>query len=636
MPVSITANTSARYAQASLTRQNEAMTQGTLRMSSGQRVLSAADDAASMAIGSSLKIENAGVKSAILNATSGTSMLQIADGALGQISELLSRMKALSTQASSGQYDDPTRTLLDGEFQGLLAEIDRLANATTFNDVKMLAGEKEFAVDYGATTSVGVTNVRFDQTLVTGDQSFRYNYDAATENFTLTRIDGATSSSQTINITALMNGTVGVGGDLVNNQTIELGFSQLGVTLMLGAGFDRSADIRTGVTLTDGGVVTSEATSFTPAQHALPASAVATLTALGASVYDPATGALSVPTTSDGTVLTLDALPGISYAINGGNIGTSGAASPDVAGVGPTEVEIYADSDGRKVLVGHMTLGDTSSPAVGAGTLETAVLAEGSAGIPSATVDDMVALGAAVYNSASGVLTLPMTSDGTAVTLDAIPGVSYAVNGGAVGASGAASADLVGAGAVTVDVYVDAAAGGTVLLGRVTLQDVTATGPAGAASLTLNVGAGLMTATDTGEVTGTHLTYKVGTGVAAGVDTIGVDIPAMTLQALNIDGLAITTQANANAAIDALENALVVLNQGRATVGAQQLRMEAVGRNLGVIAENNEAAKSSLIDVDVATEITDITTNQAMMQASIAMLGRANQLPDILLELLRS
>ena len=522
MPVSITANTSARYAQASLARQNEAVTQGTLRMSSGQRVLSAADDAASMAIGTSLKIENAGVASALLNATSGTSMLQIADGALGQISELITRMKALSTQASSGQYDDATRVLLDSEFQGLKSEINRLANAAVFNDVNMLAGQKDFDVAYATPTNHGIVGVRFDQTLVTGDQSFRFGYDATTENLTLTRIDGGAAQSQTINITALLNGTVGAGGNLTNNQQLELGFSQLGVTMTLGAGFLRTQDITNPVSVADGGVMTVASQTFAPATNQIGVDIVSDLGALGS-----------------------------------------------------------------------------------------------------------------VYNTTTGALTLPLDSDGAAVTLAAVPGISYNVNNGAIGASGAASADVVGAGPTTVDVYADMAAGGRVLLGTVTLGAIAATGT-GSGSLSLNVGEGLLLATDTGEVTATQLTYKVGTGVAAGIDTIQVSIPAMTLQALGIEDISVTSQANANEAIDLLSSALAVLNQGRATVGAQQLRLEAVARNLGVVSDNNNAARSALIDVDVSAEITNITTNSAMMQASLAMLSRANQMPDILLGLLRN
>lgn len=524
MPVSITANLSARYAQASLAKQNQEVTNSTARMSSGSRVLSAADDASAMAIGTSLKIENSGLKSAMLNAASATSMLQIADGALGQISELISRMNVLAVQGSSGQYDDPTRALLNGEFQGLLNEVDRIAHATSFNGVDILAGTPQFALDSGSSMSVdGIRNIRVDASVLTADSSFRYTYDQASEVMTLTKIDGGTTTTQSINLTPLLNGSVGVGIDLSGSQTLELSFSQMGLTLVLGAGFQRNVDIANPVAVT-GGTVAATATTFAPAITNVPNTLVGDLQALGG-IYNPTTGALSLPMT------------------------TSGA--------------------------------------------------------------------------------------GGTVTLDAVPGISYDVNGVAGGGSGAASANLVGAG-TTVDVYADLADGsGQVLLGRVTLGSIAATG-AGAGTMQLDAAGGIVTATGTGQVGARHLTYKVGTGVLAGEDTLGVDVPAMTAQALNLIGLTIATQADANAAISVLKNAMVVLNQGRASVGAQQLRLEAVGRNLGVISDNNEAARSAMIDVDVGQEISTLTANQTLMEASIAMLGRANQMPDMLLELLRN
>ena len=525
MPVSITANTSARYAQSSLIQQNEAVTKGTLRMSTGQRVLSAADDAAAMAIGTSLRIENSGLKSAILNATSGTSMLQIADGALGQVSELITRLQALSVQSSSGQYDDATRVLMDGEFQGIKDEINRLAGSTVFNDVKILAGTTKYDIGKGADIAAdGIKNIRLDPAIVTSDQSFRYSYDAASERLTMSRVDGGATVSQSINLTPLLNGSVGVGVDLQGSQMLEVGFSQFGVTLTLGAGFERGTNINnTGVTTTGA--------NFTMAAPAFAATAT---------------------------------------------------------NVSPT------------------------------------------------TVADLTALGA--YNAASGALSLPVTSSGAggSVILGAVPGVSYKVGAGAIGASGAASANLAGSG-TTVSVYADNAGGAKTLLGTMTFGATAATA-AGTGSIQLDVGGGLITAnaSTTGEVAPTHLTYKVGTGVVTGEDTIGVDIPAMTLAALGLSTLNILTQTGADDAIDKLKLALGVLNQGRATVGAQQLRLENVARNLGVISDNNEAARSALIDVDVSKEITDITTNQSLMQASIAMLSRANQTPEILLELLRN
>lgn len=525
MTVSITANASARYAQTSLVKQNEAATKSTLRMSTGQRVLSAADDAAAMAIGTSLKIENSGLKSAILNATSATSMLQIADGALGQISELVTRLQVLAVQSSSGQYDDPTRVLLDGEFQGLKQEINRLAGVTTFNDVKILAGTTKYDIANGSSlVTDGVKGIRLDPTIVTADESFRYSYDATTERLTMSRIDGGTTTTQSVNLTPLLNAAVGVGVNLQGSQQLEIGFSQLGVTMTLGAGFLRATNI------------------------------------------------------------------------NNAAVGVAGPM-----------------------------------------TVATPSFAAAAVNVAPTTVADLTALGG-VYTPATGVLTLPTISSGAGgtVILGAVPGVSYKVGAGAIGASGAGSADLVGAG-TTVGVYADNASGGKTLLGTLTIGATAATG-AGAGSVALDVGGGLITAmaVTTGEVAPTHLTYKVGTGVITGEDTIGVDIPAMTLAALGLDTLDVTTQVRADIAIDTLKAALTVLSQGRATVGAQQLRLEAVGRNLGVISDNNEAARSALIDVDVSQEITDLTMNQSLMQASIAMLSRANQMPDILLGLLRN
>ena len=511
MPVSITANTSARYAQASLNRQNDAVTAGTLRLSSGSRVLSAADDASSMAIGSSLRIENAGISSAILNATSGTSMLQIADGAMGQVSELMNRMQVLAVQASSGQYDDASRVLLNGEFQGLKAEIERLAGATVFNNVKVIAGTKDFDLGQGSVN--GIKDIRIDPNVVTDSRSMRYSYDASTETLTMTRTDTTTvpAPSQSINLTALLNGTVGVGGNLQNQQTLEVGFSLMGVTLTLGAGFNRNADITTGAVTTPAGLATS---TFTPATGSIPSTTLDNL--LMAGVFSNTTGALTVPVTSDGTNLVLGALPGISYGAGPVNTDSTG-----ITAGGTMDVYLnYTDEDGNPA---QTLLGTLSPTALGAGV-------------------------------------------------------------------------------------------GTMALG---------------------VGVGMLTATETGDIAPAHLTYKVGTGIAAGIDTIGVDIPAMTLKALGLDMLDIGTQDNANASILALQSAQDTLNQGRAAVGAQQLRMEAVARNLSVIRENNDAARSSLIDVDVSKEITDITSNQAMMQASIAMLGRANTVPEMLLKLLQ-
>jgi flagellin len=128
----------------------------------------------------------------------------------------------------------------------------------------------------------------------------------------------------------------------------------------------------------------------------------------------------------------------------------------------------------------------------------------------------------------------------------------------------------------------------------------------------------------------------VGTGVVPGQDLVNVDIPAVTPAALGLDVLIVTTQVAADNAISVLGTALQTMAATRALVGAQQARVEQIAGGIEVRQENNELAKSALLDVDVAQEITTLTNNQAMMEVGVSMLSQSNQLPQILLQMLRA
>ena len=101
MPVSIVSNLSSQFAQSSIRLRNEHVTLSTQRLSSGQRVFAASEDPAAVAVATGLRVENAALANAQINAAGGVSMLQIADGALAQIGDIAIRLKALATQASS-------------------------------------------------------------------------------------------------------------------------------------------------------------------------------------------------------------------------------------------------------------------------------------------------------------------------------------------------------------------------------------------------------------------------------------------------------------------------------------------------------------------------------------------------------
>ena len=112
----------------------------TQRLSSGLRVNSAADDAAGLAIRELMRADIASLQQGVRNANDAISLIQTADGALGIIDEKLIRMKELAEQAATGTYDSTQRLMIESEYQAMASEITRIANATDFNNIKLLDG----------------------------------------------------------------------------------------------------------------------------------------------------------------------------------------------------------------------------------------------------------------------------------------------------------------------------------------------------------------------------------------------------------------------------------------------------------------------------------------------------------------
>ncbi|MEQ9350509.1 MAG: flagellin, partial [Alphaproteobacteria bacterium] len=140
MALNIISNFAASVAHRNLTKTDMEVTGSLSKLSSGTRVLSAKDDAASLAIGSRLNAEVQAMKQASVNASQAVSMLQIADGAMAKTDDILVRMKSLSVQAGSGNLSSTERSLIDNEYQALLLEVDRIAQDTEFNGTALVNG----------------------------------------------------------------------------------------------------------------------------------------------------------------------------------------------------------------------------------------------------------------------------------------------------------------------------------------------------------------------------------------------------------------------------------------------------------------------------------------------------------------
>lgn len=134
------------------------------RLSSGLRINRARDDAAGLAIAESLKSDASVAAVGIRNASDGISIITIADQAIGQISNVLSRLAELAQQSANGVYANSQRSALQNEFAALTSEIERIAYTTEFNGLRLLSGN--------ATTifQVGFTGSSLSQVSYTGVQ----------------------------------------------------------------------------------------------------------------------------------------------------------------------------------------------------------------------------------------------------------------------------------------------------------------------------------------------------------------------------------------------------------------------------------------------------------------------------------
>ncbi|HCM38874.1 MAG: flagellin [Bdellovibrionales bacterium GWC1_52_8] len=171
------------------------------RLSSGSRINRAGDDAAGLAISESLKSQIRGLGQAERNAQDGVSLVQVAESAMGEISNILIRMRELGVQAASDTVGPNERRFLDVEFQQLLEEIDRIANSTEFNGTNLLNGSAStFEIQVGTKNNPLIDRIRLfdansaDVNVVALGLNLTNVSDKSSAQNTLTSLDSALSS----------------------------------------------------------------------------------------------------------------------------------------------------------------------------------------------------------------------------------------------------------------------------------------------------------------------------------------------------------------------------------------------------------------------------------------------------------
>jgi flagellin len=204
--------------QTALGSNNSAMSKSLEKLSTGLRVNRAQDDAAGLAVSEQMRTQIRGLGKAKANAQDGIALLQIAEGAAGEITNILQRQRELAVQASNDTLTSTERSYLNNEFQSLSNEINRIASSTNYNGMNLLDG---------SSASFGAVNMSGQTSLASGLAAYTTNGTMGGKPFTLhvgpnnKTQNGSTTSTDEIAISyaALTQNSLGLTTASVNTQT---------------------------------------------------------------------------------------------------------------------------------------------------------------------------------------------------------------------------------------------------------------------------------------------------------------------------------------------------------------------------------------------------------------------------------
>ncbi|MFA0510566.1 MULTISPECIES: flagellin [unclassified Vibrio] len=167
MAITVNTNVSALVAQRNLSNANNMLNQSLARLASGSRINSAKDDAAGLQISNRLEAQMSGIDVAVRNANDGISIMQTAEGAMNETTNIMQRMRDLSLQASNGSNSSSERIAIQEEVTALNDELNRIAETTSFGGKKLLNGSfgsSSFQIggSSGEAVQIGLKNMRTD------------------------------------------------------------------------------------------------------------------------------------------------------------------------------------------------------------------------------------------------------------------------------------------------------------------------------------------------------------------------------------------------------------------------------------------------------------------------------------------
>ncbi|MDN5250651.1 flagellin [Betaproteobacteria bacterium LSUCC0117] len=680
----INTNVNALFAKNSITANARDLSTAMERLSTGSRINSAKDDAAGLAISTRMSAQSRGLSMAIRNANDGISLMQTSEGALGEVTDILQRMRELAVQSANGTNNASDRVALNDEVQQLKTEIERIATTTEFNSQKLLDGSfKNKVLQIGdkadQTLAVDFSSARLkDLSAVSGDAIFGARLNVQTNG---TDVDAGDVLINGQAIAAIDVSADDIGDIIENiNQNVD------GVTA---SAFNEVVAKQTGDGKTSAGNLSITVTPLGSASsQTISIAASESMAELVANINNQASGLLTASVNDDGKlVLRNDTGASITIAdasaSTGYYDGGSGFKSASTTYQGFIRLEA---TDGAPVRVTRGDLGTNADLAV-LGFMETtsdwnvgddAYTVTGqaltTAGVNSAWGDtDIKINGVAIYDEnyatttfsgkldainrfsgETGVVASAYLDTTLSYTASANTGGVF-INGKATSATTAGTTLAVFVGyvnAISDETGVTATAFGTGSIrftgDNVQAMNITSTASIVGGNTSDNYYGGIRLNSIDDTPIAIELGDSVDSGVAGGslinhgfleANVGAADFEVNDAMSFGSSGsmtkLDVSTLSGATKAITTIDGAIEKVSSMRSQMGAMQNRLDSTVDNLSNVVANTQASRSRIQDTDYAAETTALAKSQIIQQAATAMLAQANQQAQSVLSLLQ-
>ena len=579
MSLVINTNVASINSQRQLMNSGNALDRSSERLSSGQRINSAKDDAAGLAISNRMTSQVRGLDQAIRNANDGVSLVQTAEGALQEVTNILQRMRELSIQSANGIYNATDRNTLHAEVKQLKLELDRISATTSFNGQPLLDGtmaDTFLQIGSEANQTIGIDIASFSTTSLGGSSG-----DIVGEAVT-TGLDDLTDLA---------------GGDLIVN----------GVAL---------SDVSTETTLND---VMAAWNSDLDGKGASVSSLVQYVAAGAGS------GVLRAPSET----LTIAFVDGDglnqSYTITGTNSMKELVNKINAE----TGLEATLNDTGKLVLTAEnatsLTITDSSTGGAASGAGVTTAVATNFSLVFNDTSADKrgvtVEAGAAIAAGTAAALGIDVQDANGNLLGSAVTGSANTLQEGDLIINGISIGKITGTGTAADDL--------TEAMRVINLSS----GETGVVAFANAAGNGLALRSANGE----EISIKYGdTATTADVLALtGLQERNATEGVGSVASIDISTAEGAQRAIGIIDKAIDQVSSTRADLGAVNNRLDFTVANLSNVSEKTSAARSRIVDADFAAETAALSRAQVLQQAATAMLAQSNARPEQVLQLLQ-